>query len=194
MLLTANLVPGDWVALNIYFDGGEIPQFAFDQFTVVDEGNDAPAPEEDGTIVLGPGMRIDVDGEFDASGVWKVENHDEDQMHEPALVGLTGDATGEDLIAALADPQGPPPIARRVRRHGRHEPRQRGMGDVRGPARARQLRARVLGARRERRAAPHGRHVPGLLRRLTALPRESAGAGTTVRVVPAPSVRAFGPQ
>lgn len=110
VLLTAKLVPGDWVALNIYFDGGETPQFAFDQFTVVDEGNDAPAPGEVGTIVLGPGMRIEVDGEFDASGTWKVENHDEEQMHEPAVVGLTGDASGEDLVAALADPQGPPPI------------------------------------------------------------------------------------
>jgi hypothetical protein len=110
VLLTAKLVPGEWVALNIYFDGGDIPQFAFDRFTVVDEGNDAPPPDEDGTIVLGPGMRIDVDGQFDASGVWKVENHDEEQMHEPAVVGLTAGSTGEDLIAALADAQGPPPI------------------------------------------------------------------------------------
>ena len=110
VLLTLLLEPGEWVAVNIYYDGGAVPQFAFDQFTVVESDNDAPAPTDRGTIVIGPAMRIDVPDDFDAVGTWKFENHDDVLNHEAALVGLTDGSTTEDLMGWYADQSGPPPI------------------------------------------------------------------------------------
>jgi hypothetical protein len=112
VLLTAELTPGEYAVINIYFNGGDVPLFAFDRFTVVETENPAPAPEAVGTIVLGPGMRIEAPDDFDATGTWKVENHDDTQIHEPAVVGLVDGATTEDLIAWFADPQGEAPPMR----------------------------------------------------------------------------------
>ena len=112
VLLTAELTPGEYAVINIDFNGGEVPLFAFDHFSVVESDNPAPAPEAQGTIVLGPGMRIEAPDDFDATGTWKVENHDDTQLHEPSVVGLADGSTTEDLIAWFADPQGEAPPMR----------------------------------------------------------------------------------
>jgi len=111
VLLTADLTPGEYAAVNIYFNGGDVPMFSFDHFTVIEADNPAPSPEAVGTIVIGPGMRIEAE-DFDAAGTWKVENHDDSQIHEPALVGLADGASAEDLIAAFANPDGDAPPLR----------------------------------------------------------------------------------
>lgn len=122
-LLTVDLEPGDYSAMNIYFpDPTGPPQFAFDRFTVRDDGEATgggavAAPEAEGTITLGPGMRIDVPDDFDdfdGSGTWRFENVDDQQVHEAALVRLTDGSQVEDLIEWFHAPQGPPPMAAEV--------------------------------------------------------------------------------
>lgn len=121
-LLTVDLEPGDYSAVNIYFpDPTGPPQFAYDRFTVEEGGTGtagsagaAAEPEADGTITLGPGMRIDVPDEFDGSGTWRFENADDQQVHEAALVQLADGSTVEALIEWFHAPQGPPPIVAEI--------------------------------------------------------------------------------
>jgi hypothetical protein len=108
MLLTVEMPPGDYIALNIY--GGAAPQFAMDRFRAVDQGNVAPPPEAEGTIQLGPDMRIIAPDGFDATGVWRFENRDPARLHEAALVRLAPSSTAEDLVQWFHTQGGPPPI------------------------------------------------------------------------------------
>jgi hypothetical protein len=111
MVMTMNLPAGRYIAINIYFPTVDSePQFADRLFTVVDDGNDAPAPEERGTIGLGPDMRITVPDDFDGHGIWRFENRDPAVVHEAALVGLAPDKTSEDLVNWLQTQDGPLPI------------------------------------------------------------------------------------
>jgi hypothetical protein len=110
-LLTLELAAGRYVAVNIFFPdptGG--PQFAFTRFAAVDEGNEATAPEDEGTIRLGPEMRITAPEDFDATGVWRFENLDPEQVHEAAMVRLASGATADDLVNWFHTQAGPPPI------------------------------------------------------------------------------------
>jgi hypothetical protein len=98
-LMTLELAAGRYIAINIYFpdpEGG--PQFADSRFTVVDDGNEADAPDERGTITLGPDMLIAVPDDFDGHGVWRFENRDPALVHEAAMVGLAAGKTSEDVV------------------------------------------------------------------------------------------------
>ena len=109
--LTLDLPAGRYVAVNIFFPdplGG--PQFAFDRFMAVDEGNEASAPDDRGTINLGPEMRITVPDNFEAEGVWRFENRDPELVHEAAVVRLAPGAGAEDLVDWFHTQAGPPPI------------------------------------------------------------------------------------
>jgi hypothetical protein len=109
--LTLELAEGRYVAINIFFPdptGG--PQFAFDRFAVVDQGNEAEAPDDEGTIDVGPEMRITVPEGFDATGVWRFENLDQELVHEAAAVRLAPGATAETLVQWFHTMEGPPPI------------------------------------------------------------------------------------
>jgi hypothetical protein len=108
MLMTVEFPVGDYIALNIY--GAGAPQFAIDRFRAVDQGNQAPPPEADGTIQLGPDMRIITPEGFDATGVWRFENRDPELTHEAAIVGLAPASTAEDLVQWFHTQAGPPPI------------------------------------------------------------------------------------
>jgi hypothetical protein len=109
-LLSLELAEGDYMAINIYFGSEGGPRFAIDRFTVIDEGNEAAAPEDEGTIDLGPEMRITVPEDFDADGVWRFENVDPTLTHEAAMVRLASGATAEDLVEWFHTQAGPPPI------------------------------------------------------------------------------------
>jgi hypothetical protein len=110
-LMTLELAEGNYIAINIYFTSPEAgPSFAIDRFTVVDEGNDAAAPADKGTIVLGPDMRITVPDDFDARGIWRFENRDPELVHEAAMSGLTPGSTAEDVVNWFHTQEGPPPI------------------------------------------------------------------------------------
>jgi hypothetical protein len=110
-LMTLDLAEGNYIALNIFFTSeSPAPQFAIDRFTAVDEGNEPPAPDEEGTINLGPDMRITVPEDFDANGEWRFENRDAERVHEAAMVRLASGATAEDLVNWFHTQAGPPPI------------------------------------------------------------------------------------
>jgi hypothetical protein len=111
-LMSLELPAGDYVAINIYFTGqtGPVPQFAVGRFTAVDEDNPATAPDDEGTIHLGPEMRITAPAGVDATGTWRFENRDPELIHEAAMVRLAPATTTDDLIAWSHAPAGPPPI------------------------------------------------------------------------------------
>ena len=151
-LLSLELSEGDYIAINIFFTGqSPAPQFAVDRFAVVDEGNEAQAPEDKGTVNLGPEMRITVPDGFDAEGIWRFENRDPELVHEAAMVRLAPGATAESLVDWFHTQAGPPPDRGRVREHGRHRPEQRGLDRLRRlAARRRRVRPGVLHPRRRR--------------------------------------------
>jgi hypothetical protein len=105
--LTLEFEPGNHVAFNLTERDG-LP--AATEFTVADTGNEAPAPDDTGTVVLGPEMRLTVPADFDAEGVWRFENRDEVQVHEAALYQLADGASVEDLIDWSHTFDGPPPV------------------------------------------------------------------------------------
>jgi hypothetical protein len=110
-LMTLELAEGNHIAINIYFTSPEAgPSFAIDRFVVVDEGNEATAPADKGTVNLGPDMRIAVPDGFDATGVWRFENRDGSLTHEAAMVRLASGATAEDVVNWFHTQEGPPPI------------------------------------------------------------------------------------
>jgi hypothetical protein len=110
-LMTLDLTAGRYIAINIYFPTIDSPpQFADSRFTVVDQGNDAPPPQEKGTITLGPDMRLTVPEDFDGHGVWRFENLDPELAHEAALVGLAPGKTSEDVVNWFHTQDGPIPI------------------------------------------------------------------------------------
>ena len=104
--LTLELEPGNYVAFNI--NPTDPPPLA--EFVVTDDDNQAPAPDEEGTIEIGPEMRLTVPENFDAEGVWRFENRDEELVHEASLIRLASGATLDDLIDWSHTFEGPPPI------------------------------------------------------------------------------------
>jgi hypothetical protein len=106
--LTLEFEPGDHVAFNLTERDG-LP--AATEFTVADAGNEALAPDDKGTVVLGPEMRLTVPDDFDATGVWRFENRDDEQVHEAALYRLADGSTVDDLIDWSHTFEGPPPVS-----------------------------------------------------------------------------------
>jgi hypothetical protein len=106
-VLTMDLAPGDYSVVNIH---GLPPRFAYDRLRVVDQGNEAGAPDDEGTVTLGPGMQIGVPDDFDATGRWRFENPDTVQTHEAALARLADGHTADDVVEWFRRPEGPPPI------------------------------------------------------------------------------------
>jgi hypothetical protein len=111
--VTLDLAPGDHLAVDLGRTG-ELTAAA--PFTVAEPGDpdavDAVArPEAEGTITLGPGMKVSVPEGFDGTGTWQVTNEDPGLNHEAAMVRLAPGSTIDDLVAWTHDRSGPPPIA-----------------------------------------------------------------------------------
>lgn len=103
---TFDLEPGDYVIAD--FD--EMGNVLSATTTVDEPTGTAPEPASKGTIILGPGMLITLPDDFDASGVWKVENRETELPHEAGVGRLLNDATVPDLVAWASTFDGPPPI------------------------------------------------------------------------------------
>jgi hypothetical protein len=95
--MTLDLDPGNYFVL----DNPQLPNPVIERFTVVESQAyaDAPEPEAEGTIRIGPNMLIAVPEHFDGTGVWEFVNDDPALIHEAAMVRLAAGKTIDDVIA-----------------------------------------------------------------------------------------------
>ncbi len=158
--MTLDLEPGEYFVL----DNPQLPDPVIETFTVSPPAGNAPEPESEGTIHIGPNMVIAVPDNFDGTGVWHFVNDDPALLHEAAMARLADGKTMDDVIAwGHAGFQGESAVRRRVRQHGSPRARGAGMDDARA-ARTGRVRADLLRPRRVGPAPPrqrHGRPVHG---------------------------------
>jgi hypothetical protein len=95
--MTLDLEPGNYFVL----DNPQLPNPVIEEFTVVEPGAyaNAPEPEAEGTIHIGPNMVIAIPDHFDGTGVWEFVNDDPALLHEAAMVRLAAGKTIDDVIA-----------------------------------------------------------------------------------------------
>jgi hypothetical protein len=93
--MTLDLKPGDYFVL----DNPQLPDPVIETFTVSAPAGNAPVPESEGTIHIGPNMVIAVPDNFDGTGVWHFVNDDPALLHEAAMARLAEGKTMDDVIA-----------------------------------------------------------------------------------------------
>jgi hypothetical protein len=106
-VMTLDLEPGNYFVL----DNPQNEESPTDQFRVVAGKESTTPPEAKGTVVMGPGMVIDIPDDFDGRGVWEFVNRDEAEVHEAAMVKLATGKTADDVVEWFhGDVSTPPPI------------------------------------------------------------------------------------
>ena len=93
-VMTLDLEPGNYFVL----DNPQNEESPTDQFRVVAGKESTTPPEAKGTVVMGPGMVIDIPDDFDGRGVWEFVNRDEAEVHEAAMVKLAAGKTADDVV------------------------------------------------------------------------------------------------
>ena len=93
--MTLDLEPGEYFVL----DNPQLPDPVIETFTVSPPAGNAPEPEPEGTIHIGPNMVIAVPDNFDGTGVWHFVNDDPALIHEAAMARLAEGKTMDDVIA-----------------------------------------------------------------------------------------------
>ncbi len=93
--MTLDLEPGEYFVL----DNPQLPDPVIETFTVNAPAGNAPEPESEGTIHIGPNMVIAVPDNFDGTGVWHFVNDDPALLHEAAMARLADGKTMDDVIA-----------------------------------------------------------------------------------------------
>ena len=166
--MTLDLEPGEYFVL----DNPQLPDPVIETFTVSAPAGNAPEPESEGTIHIGPNMVIAVPDNFDGTGVWHFVNDDPALIHEAAMARLAEGKTMDDVIAWGQPASRRAAVRWRVRQHGRPRPRRAGLDHARAAWTGR-VRADLLRSRRVGHAPPrqrHGRslHGGGLIRWLAS--------------------------
>ena len=93
--MTLDLDPGEYLVI----DNPQLPDPVIETFTVSAPAGNAPVPESEGTVHIGPNMVIAVPDNFDGTGVWHFVNDDPALIHEAAMARLAEGKSMDDVIA-----------------------------------------------------------------------------------------------